>query len=62
MFSIFLFPLYKIINKISDADIVDGARDFRLMKREMVDAIIQMSAYRFISLKRSRPASTTPAR
>jgi glycosyltransferase involved in cell wall biosynthesis len=34
---------YKLINKISDAEIVDGARDFRLMKREMVDAIIAMS-------------------
>ena len=33
---------YSIINKISDADIVDGARDFRLMKREMVDAIVAM--------------------
>lgn len=36
---------YKIINKISDSDIVDGARDFRLMKREMVDAILSMSEY-----------------
>ncbi len=36
---------YHIINKISDADIVDGARDFRLMKREMVDAIVSMSEY-----------------
>ena len=36
---------YKIINKISDADIVDGARDFRLMKRDMVDSIISMSEY-----------------
>ena len=34
---------YKIINKISD--IVDGARDFRLMKREMVAAIISMCEY-----------------
>jgi len=33
---------YKIINRISDADVVDGARDFRLMKREMVDAIVAM--------------------
>ena len=33
---------YQLINKISDADIVDGARDFRLMKRAMVDAIIAM--------------------
>ena len=36
---------YKIINFISDADVVDGARDFRLMKREMVNAIISMSEY-----------------
>ena len=36
---------YKLINKISDADIVDGARDFRLMKRDMVDAIIELNEY-----------------
>ena len=36
---------YKLINRISDADIVDGARDFRLMKREMVDAIVAISEY-----------------
>lgn len=36
---------YKIINKISDADIVDGARDFRLMKREMVESIVAMDEY-----------------
>lgn len=36
---------YKVINKISDTDIVDGARDFRLMKRSMVDAIVSMSEY-----------------
>ena len=34
---------YGLINRISDADIVDGARDFRLMKWEMVDAILAMS-------------------
>ncbi len=33
---------YRLINKISDADIVDGARDFRLMKREMVESIVVM--------------------
>lgn len=33
---------YKIINRISDADVVDGARDFRLMKAEMKDAIVAM--------------------
>jgi len=36
---------YQIINKISDVDIVDGARDFRLMKKEMVNAIIKMNEY-----------------
>lgn len=36
---------YRIINKISKADIVDGARDFRLMKRPMVDAILSMREY-----------------
>ncbi|MDO4407893.1 MAG: glycosyltransferase family 2 protein [Eubacteriales bacterium] len=33
---------YRLINRISEADIVDGARDFRLMKREMVEAILAM--------------------
>ena len=36
---------YSLINHISKADIVDGARDFRLMKRTMVDAILQVSEY-----------------
>lgn len=36
---------YKLINRISDADIVDGARDFRLMKKNMVDAIVEMGEY-----------------
>lgn len=36
---------YKIINRISDANIVDGARDFRLMTKEMVDVIVKMSEY-----------------
>lgn len=40
--SFFARKFYKLINKISDADVVDGARDFRLMKREMVDAIVAM--------------------
>lgn len=43
--SFFARAFYRIINKISDADIVDGARDYRLMKREMVDAIIEMGEY-----------------
>ena len=40
--SFFARMFYKLINRISDADIVDGARDFRLMKREVVDAIVAM--------------------
>ena len=43
--SFFARLFYKIINKISDADIVDGARDFRLMRRDMVDAIVEMGEY-----------------
>ncbi len=43
--SFFARMFYKLINQISDADVVDGARDFRLMKREMVDAIVAMSEY-----------------
>lgn len=43
--SFFARTFYKIINAISDADVVDGARDFRLMKRKMVDAIVSMSEY-----------------
>lgn len=36
---------YKLINRITETDIVDGARDFRLMKREMVQAIVAMGEY-----------------
>lgn len=41
----FARKFYQIINKISDADIVDGARDYRLMRRSMVDAIVAMGEY-----------------
>ena len=43
--SFFARMFYKIINKFSDADIVDGARDFRLMKKDMRDSIVAMSEY-----------------
>lgn len=43
--SFFARCFYKLINKISKTDIVDGARDFRLMTRQMVDAILSMSEY-----------------
>ena len=40
--SFFAKTFYKIMSKISKVDIVTGARDFRLMKRDMVDAIVSM--------------------
>ena len=43
--SFFARMFYKLINRISDADIVDGARDYRLMSRPMVDAILSMKEY-----------------
>ncbi len=43
--SFFARMFYKLINRISDADIVDGARDFRLMRRGMVDAILSLKEY-----------------
>lgn len=43
--SFFARCFYKLMNKISNTDIVDGARDYRLMKRQMVDAILSMTEY-----------------
>lgn len=43
--SFFARMFYKIINKMSSTEIVDGARDFRLMKRKMVDAILRDAEY-----------------
>ncbi|WP_062370106.1 hypothetical protein, partial [Ligilactobacillus ruminis] len=43
--SFFARMFYKIINKISDTEIVDVARDFRIMTHQMVDAILEMSEY-----------------
>ena len=43
--SFFARRFYKLINKISKAEIVDGARDFRLMSRRMVSAILSMAEY-----------------
>lgn len=40
--SFFARCYYKLINKISDVEIVDGARDFRLMTRQMVDSILSL--------------------
>lgn len=43
--SFFARVFYKAINKISKTEIVDGARDFRLMSRRMVNAILEMKEY-----------------
>ena len=43
--SFFARKFYRIINKMSKAEIVDGARDFRLMTRQFVEAILSMEEY-----------------
>ena len=43
--SFFAKLFYKIINKMSKTEMVDGARDFRLMTRQMVNAILSLKEY-----------------
>ena len=43
--SFFARMFYKIINKMSKVEMVDGARDYRLMTRQMTDAIINLKEY-----------------
>ena len=43
--SFFARLFYKIMNKISKTEIVEGARDYRLMTRQVVDAILAMCEY-----------------
>ncbi len=43
--SFFARCFYKLMKKISKTEIMDGARDYRLMTRQMVDAILQMREY-----------------
>lgn len=40
--SFFAKSFYYLINKISDTEMVDGARDFRLMTRQVVDSILEL--------------------
>lgn len=40
--SFFARTFYRLINRLIDTEIVDGARDYRMMKRKMVDAILAM--------------------
>ena len=39
----FARAFYKLINRVSETEIVDGARDFRLMNRKMVLAVLELS-------------------
>ena len=43
--SFFARLFYKIINKISDLELVDGARDYRLMTRQVVNSILELNEY-----------------
>lgn len=43
--SFFARKFYRLINRISDTEIVDGARDFRLMRRRVVESILELSEY-----------------
>ena len=43
--TVFSRLFYRIINKISDAQMIDGAGDYRLMKKNMVEAMLSLSEY-----------------
>lgn len=43
--SFFARKFYRLMNKISNTDIVDGARDYRLMNRKFVNALLEMGEY-----------------
>lgn len=43
--SFFARLFYKIINRFTDVSLVDGARDFRLMTRQVVDAVLELTEY-----------------
>lgn len=47
--SFFARSFYKLINKFTEVEIVDGARDYRMMKRQMVNAIIDLPEYQRFS-------------
>ncbi|MGN0377725.1 MAG: glycosyltransferase family 2 protein [Suilimivivens sp.] len=43
--SFFARMFYRLMNRISETEVVDGARDFRLMTRQVVDALLSMKEY-----------------
>lgn len=43
--SFFARQFYKLMNRFSNTEVMDGARDFRLMNRKFADALLQMKEY-----------------
>lgn len=43
--SYFATLFYKLINAISETEIVDGARDYRMMSRKMIDSVLEITEY-----------------
>lgn len=43
--SFFARRFYKVMKKLSDTEIMDGARDYRLMSRQFIDAVLSMTEY-----------------
>lgn len=43
--SFFAKKFYQLINRISETEMVDGARDYRLMTRQMVDAVLELTEH-----------------
>ena len=50
---------YGVINRISKTEIVSGARDYRLMSRKMVDAVLEMSEYNRLAFTQNGWNSST---
>ena len=48
--SFFARMFYKIMNKISDTELMDGARDYRLMTRQFVNALLELKEYNRFSI------------
>ncbi len=43
--SLFAKTFYRLVNRIGQTEMVDGARDFRMMTRQMVDAVLELTEY-----------------
>ena len=43
--SFFAHTFYKLLNRVSKAHVIDGAQDYQMMNRKVIDAILQMGEY-----------------